>query len=307
MEEYFFEKGRKVYKLKENGVLYSKLKSNNKKINRFKKINIQKINPHQIMIRGKNYSRKKLYYETYHDIELKEDETVRFRNKSGDYSKANLLLKKVSDSDPAFFKKIDKKIYHYNYKNLLIGIYNSQYEASIKTKYFQKSISNRLHGVIRKRFPDYSYMIYEGDEMLDRYSNYNHSGMNTVVQMDLDGNVLNKFGNAKDAADIFELGTCAESHIIKCCRKKRESAYGYKWSYPSDHRKRMKKMVVKYNKNGDPTAVYKNRQDAIKNIPISKSNLSLIINGKINPRKYSIKEVTYDTGLNIKSKLVKEV
>jgi len=309
MKEYIFEKGKRVYKLTDEGILYNKLKVNSiKRINRFKKVKIPKVNPHQIVIGGGSYNRKVFYYELYHDTKLKEGETVRFKNKIGDYSKSNLLLKMISENDPPYFRNIDKKIYHYNHKNILIGIYDSQYKASLGTGINQSCISQRLRGKINKsRFVDYSYMVYDGDELLDRYSDYNQSGINTVVQMDLDGNVLNKFGNAKDAADIFELGTCAESHIVKCCRKKREKAYGYRWSYSCDYRKRMKKMVVKYNKDGDPIAIYKNRQDAVKNMPILKSYLSLVINGKINPKKFSIKEVSYDAGLSIRNKLVEEV
>lgn len=49
-----------------------------------------------------------------------------------------------------------------------------------------------------------------------------------IIQYDLNGNLLNTFPYATLAAKQFNIDL---SGIIKCCRGKKKTAGGYKWSY----------------------------------------------------------------------------
>lgn len=50
-----------------------------------------------------------------------------------------------------------------------------------------------------------------------------------IYQYDLDGNMIRRFDGIKEAAKILNLKDA--SHISDCCKRKRKTAYGYKWEY----------------------------------------------------------------------------
>jgi hypothetical protein len=52
-----------------------------------------------------------------------------------------------------------------------------------------------------------------------------------VVQMDLDGNTIKVWNTVKS---IQEVTGFLRTNVIKCCRKKQITAYGYKWRYEDD-------------------------------------------------------------------------
>lgn len=59
-------------------------------------------------------------------------------------------------------------------------------------------------------------------------SGANNPSAKAIIQYDLDGHILNTFPYAKMAALQFNVDL---SSIIKCCRGKKKTAGGYKWSY----------------------------------------------------------------------------
>lgn len=68
---------------------------------------------------------------------------------------------------------------------------------------------------------------------LDLYNNiieptitYKHK---TVSKMDMDGNVLEVYENAKQAAEAMENGS--DDLIIRCCKGKNETHRGFRWKY----------------------------------------------------------------------------
>lgn len=56
----------------------------------------------------------------------------------------------------------------------------------------------------------------------------NNPSSKLVIQMDLDGNIIKKFGSAMEAARKLNK---SNSHISSACRGVYETAYGYKWEY----------------------------------------------------------------------------
>ena len=54
----------------------------------------------------------------------------------------------------------------------------------------------------------------------------------TVLQMDADGRILNRFKNCYEAArSLFGENTNKDRLISRCARGKCNSAYGFKWAY----------------------------------------------------------------------------
>lgn len=52
----------------------------------------------------------------------------------------------------------------------------------------------------------------------------------TILQKDKEGNILNEFNSARDAA--LSLGNIKlNSHIVQCCKGTRKSIHGFNWEY----------------------------------------------------------------------------
>lgn len=51
-----------------------------------------------------------------------------------------------------------------------------------------------------------------------------------VIQLSLDGNILNKFKSVMEASNSVN-GSKYGEHIGACCNNKRKTAYGYKWKW----------------------------------------------------------------------------
>jgi len=52
-----------------------------------------------------------------------------------------------------------------------------------------------------------------------------------IIQLDLYGNVLNKYTSVMEAAKKLNIG---RSGIIQCLRKRNKTAFGYKWEYDNE-------------------------------------------------------------------------
>ena len=59
-------------------------------------------------------------------------------------------------------------------------------------------------------------------------------GKRGVVQMNLEGIVLNSFDSIKEATIMLNININSTSHISGCCGEKRKSAFGFKWKYKHD-------------------------------------------------------------------------
>lgn len=55
-----------------------------------------------------------------------------------------------------------------------------------------------------------------------------------IIQYDLVGNFIKQFSSIKEAICELNLHKKAASHIGKCCRKQKPTAYGFKWKYRHD-------------------------------------------------------------------------
>lgn len=64
-------------------------------------------------------------------------------------------------------------------------------------------------------------------------NSYNHRKRG-VVQMNLEGIVLNSFDSIKEATIMLNISINSTSHISGCCRGERKSAFGFKWKYKHD-------------------------------------------------------------------------
>ena len=119
-----------------------------------------------------------------------------------DYKKMyeNILFEKI-----LLEKEYDKQL---NSKNETINKPSSE-----KTKeYNKKSYENRKHK----------------KQMEQNKTNENSNTKYTVLQLDVDGNIINKFFGCTEAGKY--IGTTKEN-INMCCNGKRKTAKGYIWKY----------------------------------------------------------------------------
>lgn len=62
----------------------------------------------------------------------------------------------------------------------------------------------------------------------------NHIYKTKIIQYDLEGNFIKQFSSIKEAIYELNLHKKAASHIGKCCRGQKPTAYGFKWKYKHD-------------------------------------------------------------------------
>lgn len=303
MKAYYKESSRKMYKITEDGKLFSKFKNRPKS-----KYKLQDNSANQVKFGNNKYcDRKIFYYQTYYDCVVKENERVTFINKYGDYSKDNLRLE-IKTNPIVYFKADNRKILHYDAKNNLLNVFDSQYHASKTLKITQSGISASLIRKIRQRIGG-EYFIYEGEplrplpEKVILKSNIKNDIH--IYQYDLSGKLLNSFDTVKTAVDYLNLKDDAGSHIVKCCRMKRPTAYGYIWKYAETRKKKRLNKWVCYYVNNSPVHITSTRKEMCNYLNYNKSQISNVISGKVTPKKYTIKEVSYETGVDIKKLLEK--
>lgn len=298
--EYFITSSRKKYKILENGDIFTKLLyENDDDYTKLKNVS------NQINLCGVKYTcRKKFLYEIFNNCKIKKNERVVFKNRRVDYSKDNLILKRKSKLQKNFFKKINKDILHYDIKNNLLGTYSSQNNCSKITGVIQSYISSSL--IRGSRMCDGSYYIYNGDKLKKIPNNVSIrksiGNKLNITQCDLNCEIINRFDSITTALDFLEMDKQYTSHIVKCLKRKRKSAYGFIWRYNDDvERKKNKKFVCYYEYN-KLEYVFESRKELCDKLNISKSMLSSIISGRAKPLKYEIKEVTYEVGFELKKK-----
>ena len=124
----------------------------------------------------------------------------------------------------------------YDLQGNFIQTFSSIGEASNKTGISRSGIGNCINGVgkssggfqwRRNGEPAPGLMVhYRGHKTSGNNSNNPYQ----VNQYDKEGNYINTFPSAKDAAQSLN-NKPSPSHISECCAGKRKSAYGYVWRY----------------------------------------------------------------------------
>lgn len=131
-------------------------------------------------------------------------------------------------------EKHNKPVTQFSLNGEFINKYNSIKEAVLSV---HNSASNgTLIGSVcnGKRKSAYGYLWKWDDEtnyIIPYTSNVNRHKLNgniSVVQIDINNKIINKFYSIKEAAEITG---CDNSTIIKCCRGKRKTTGGYMWKY----------------------------------------------------------------------------
>jgi len=301
MTTYYRESARKVFKLTEDGKLYSKWKSGGR-WKRIKDEDEYKIATPFLLDDWRLQYKKNLFFEMYNDRRLKDDERVVLKSGNTDYTKENLVVVKKKPTDVEYFRKPHKNVYHFNHQNKLLGKYGSQVECSLKTGYNQSEIS-LLIGNRKRSAKDGSYFTNDKNYRMDPMRGYNFRGSKSVVQLDRRGNVLNKFRSPKQAVDLLGLSNSAQNDISMCCRGQRVSARGFKWK-SGDTRKKMDRLIAHYE-DDKLMGVYRTRKEMTESTGISKSTISRYIS---HPRsgKRVIKELNYNDGMKLRKKFRKQ-
>lgn len=83
-----------------------------------------------------------------------------------------------------------------------------------------------------------------------------------VLQLSLDGKVLNEFSSAVEAGK--SLGKLSGSKISQCCKGNRKTAYGFKWKY-KDKTHYVPKSIVQLTMDGDFIKEYSSMNDILEN------------------------------------------
>ena len=76
-----------------------------------------------------------------------------------------------------------------------------------------------------------NYMCGEKHYMWGKHGSLHHNSKR-VLQLDLNGTVLNEFGSIRDALRYLNKDL-RDSSLSRCCKGKTQTAYGFKWSYTS--------------------------------------------------------------------------
>lgn len=105
-----------------------------------------------------------------------------------------------------------------------------------------------------------------------------------VYQYDLNGELINKYKSAHEAARANNIQF---TNICKVCRGERKTAGGYNWSYErKDIEKPIKTIikhntaVIQYDKAGNQIAEYKSAKEAYRQTGINDTTIGLVCKGK---------------------------
>jgi len=116
-----------------------------------------------------------------------------------------------------------KTVYQYNLDGALIHSFEDLSSAASSVTTTKKRISKAC--LSKSNLFDNSYWSYKYSEPFVSETDLRKK---TVLQYDLNGNLLNTFVSVAEASKIIGLSkTC----ISRCCRGERESTGGFKWNY----------------------------------------------------------------------------
>lgn len=178
---------------------------------------------------------------------------------------------------------IAKEVYCYSTKGEFIGKYKNAIEASIITQTHPSTII----GCCRKRHKTANNFIwsYNENESFDLDKHIPFSGERRVSQYTRNGEYINTYNSAKEA----EQATSAlRSKICECCRGRRNTAGGFKWSYEDEcfqkdvfnPKPSPIKAVAQYDLDNNLINIYPSFSHAHRETKVSASMISECCNGK---------------------------
>ena len=185
---------------------------------------------------------KKIYNNCFYSIQFKEKEpinTIRYDDeefkiidnffgyKYSNYSISNygrILINKTQqimsntqkDDNYNSIKLFDddKKVKKYYVHRIVAYFFISKYDANMVINHLDE---NKLNN------------YYKNLEITTSKNNVRYSLSKPIIKYDLDMNKIKEYSCIKDAAD--ELNISMSGNIIKCCKNKLKTAYGFIWRY----------------------------------------------------------------------------
>lgn len=98
-----------------------------------------------------------------------------------------------------------------------------------------------------------------------------------INQLTLDGELVKTWESSHQIGR--ELGY-AQTHIIKCCKRKYKQAYGYKWEYADpEQQRKVNRPVAALTKDGELVAEYRSAAEAARGLKISTTQIYYCLNG----------------------------
>ena len=179
-----------------------------------------------------------------------------------------------------------------NLKNgrILDGGYNNDgyRRIKLKGKYYE------IHRLVALAFLDNPHNLPQVNHIDEKKDNNNVSNLEwctasqnqrhsahqkscRINQLTLDGQFIRQWESSHQIER--ETGYHA-THIIKCCKRKRKQAYGYKWQYTDGlNQQRSKRPVAALTKDGEFVAEYKSAAEAARFLKISTTQIYYCLNG----------------------------
>lgn len=170
-----------------------------------------------------------------------------------------------------------KKVYQFDFEGNLIKEWDCMYHI---LKYFPKANSSIWRCLNNKQQTSNKF-IWSYDNKF-KYKSFNKSKI--VYQFDLKGNFIKKWKSGKDVERILEI---SYGGVNKCCRNKRLTAGGFKWSFVKNNIGRIDKLpskkrlsVVQLTKQNIFIREFSSITEAAKNVNSTTTNICNCCNNK---------------------------
>lgn len=126
------------------------------------------------------------------------------------------------------FKEFKRSVYQINIiTDEIIDKFDSLSDAAIKTNSNESHIRDCCNGK-RKTHNGFKWKDVDDNYIKKRSSKNNSTNKREILQIDLDGNIIEKYDSISSCSRITGI---RKSNIIDCLSNRKRTAGGFKWSY----------------------------------------------------------------------------
>lgn len=146
------------------------------------------------------------------------------------------------------------------------------------------NVVSNLEWCTQKENVHHAWKLGRCNNIIEHSKILGKSSAKPVIQYDLQGNFIKKWGSMTEASRSLNIGT---PHITQCCNKERRKAGNYIWRYEADKsnitpykRKTRSKLVNQYDLNGNFIKQWDSLAQISEELKLLKTNISMCCNKK---------------------------